>query len=448
MPYSGNILVIDDEESMRAGCVQSLTREGYRVQAAKDGYLGLEMVKRESFDVIILDLKMPGIPGMDVLRKIRESNPNAVVLVITGYGTIDIAVEAMRLGASNFLTKPFTPEALGAMVNEAMVGRRRTLEDSCIDSRLGIDMGSDTIIGRSPEIREVIQFIQKVAPNDSTVLIYGETGVGKELVARTIHRLSGRCDRPFVTVDCGTLVESLFESEMFGHVKGSFTGAIDTTKGKFELANGGTIFLDEISSISIKMQARLLRAIQEREISKVGSQKKISVDVRIAAATNKNLHNEMKQGRFREDLYYRLNVVPVRIPPLRERKEDIRLLSSYFIEKFSQQRNCAPLKFMDEAVQFLESYEWPGNVRELKNVIERAFVTSDGKRIRLDNLIYNDMLLGSSPLPESGSLSEMEKKEITKVLDRFNGHKAKAADYLGINRKTLREKMRKYGIEG
>jgi DNA-binding NtrC family response regulator len=327
MSHLANILVIDDEESMREACIQALSVQGYRVKAVENGYRGIALIERESFDVIILDLKMPGIHGMDVLRSINKNDPNSVVVVITGYGTIELAVEAMREGAYNFLTKPFTPEALTDAVKKAVKKRRRNLEKEYNNFPLNADIDSERIITRSPEMVEVVRLAKKVARTDSTVLIYGETGVGKELLARTIHRLSDRYDKPFVTVDCGALVESLFESEMFGHVKGSFTGAVETTRGKFELANGGTIFLDEIANISVNMQARLLRVIQEREISKVGSSEKIKVNVRIAAATNRNLLKEMRQGKFREDLYYRLNVVPIRMPPLSATRENVRHLN-------------------------------------------------------------------------------------------------------------------------
>lgn len=447
MSHLANILVIDDEESMREACIQALSVQGYRARAVENGYRGIELVDRESFDVIILDLKMPGIHGMDVLRRINENDPNSVVIVITGYGTIELAVEAMREGAYDFLTKPFTPEAFTAVVKEAVKKRRRNLEKGYNNFSMNADIDSERIITRSPEMVEVVRLAKKVARTDSTVLIYGETGVGKELLARTIHRLSDRYDKPFVTVDCGALVESLFESELFGHVKGSFTGAVETTRGKFELANGGTIFLDEIANISVNMQARLLRVIQEREISKVGSSEKIRANVRIAAATNRDLLKEMRQGRFREDLYYRLNVVPIRIPPLRERKEDVQLLATYFLKQFSEQRKCEPPKLSEEALHFLETYDWPGNVRELKNTIERSFVTSDGKRIDIDNLSYNDLLMPKTNLWKEGSLAESERIEIIKVLRRFKGHRSKTAEYLGISRKTLREKILKYEIE-
>ena len=447
MSFSTNILVIDDEESMRVGCIQTLAEDGYRVQAVENGRKGLDRTSKESFDVILLDLKMPGIPGMEVLKKLKENDANSVVIVITAYGTIDSAVEAMKRGAYDFLSKPFTPEALSSIVKRAVDRRLRALEDACVALALDEKMISKTIIGQSNEIANLVLLIKKVAATNSTVFITGETGVGKELVAQTIHRLSRRCDKPFVTVDCGVLVESLFESEMFGHTKGSFTGAIETTHGKFELANGGTIFLDEVANISINMQARLLRVIEEREISKVGGLEKITVDVRIIAATNKNLLKEIDKGRFREDLFYRLNVVPIHIPPLRERRQDIPVLAKYFLKKFGQQNKKAVTSISAEAMRSLEMYDWPGNVRELRNAIERAIVTCEGKVIEFDDLSFNESEIQCNiNLSGEGSLAELEREKISKVLKQFNGHKTKAAEYLGINRKTLREKIRKYKI--
>lgn len=290
--------------------------------------------------------------------------------------------------------------------------------------------------------------IKKVAATESTVLITGETGVGKELVAQTIHRLSKRANKSFVTVDCGVLVESLFESEMFGHTKGSFTGAIETTQGKFELANGGTVFLDEVANISINMQARLLRVIEEREISKVGGLEKTKVDVRIIAATNKDLVKEIDKERFREDLFYRLNVVPIHITPLRERRQDISVLARYFLKRFGQQRKKAITRISAEAMHSLEMYDWPGNVRELRNTIERAIVTCEEKVIQSRDLSFGGSTVqGDVNSLGEGCLAEMEKERISKVLKQFDGHKTKTAEYLGINRKTLREKIRKYKIK-
>ena len=448
MAFSANILVIDDEESMRAGCIQTLTENGCRVQAVENGRKGLERISKESFDVILLDLKMPGIPGMEVLKKLKENDANSVVIVITAYGTIDSAVEAMKQGAYDFLSKPFTPEALSSIVKRAVDNRLRALEDACVTLALDEEMLSKTIIGQSDEIVKLVAFVKKVAPTNSTVLITGETGVGKELVAQTIHRLSKRAGKPFVTVDCGVLVETLFESEMFGHTKGSFTGAVETTQGKFELANGGTVFLDEVANISINMQARLLRVIEEREISKVGGLEKINVDVRIIAATNKNLLKEIDERKFREDLFYRLNVVPINIPPLRERRQDISVLAKYFLKRFNQQKKRTVTRISAEAIRSLEMYDWPGNVRELRNTIERSIITCEGKAIELDDLSFNKSTIQNN-INSSGTsyLEDMEREKISKVLKQFDGHKTKAAEYLGINRKTLREKIRKYKIK-
>lgn len=448
MPYHANILIVDDEESIRIGCAQTLTEEGYRAQSVDNGQSALAAIEKVSFDAIILDLKMPGIPGMEVLKKIKESDPASIVIIITGYGTIDVAVEAMREGAYDFITKPFTPEALLKVVERAVDSRRRELEYSLADAGVAESASGDRIIGRSRAIRKVTELIKQVAPTDSTVLVYGETGVGKELVASNIHNLSPRRDKPFVVVDCGSLVETLFESEMFGHAKGSFTGAIDTTRGKFELANGGTIFLDEITNITIGMQSRLLRVIQEKEISKIGSLEKIKVDVRIISATNKDLLREIRENRFREDLYYRLNVVPLHLLPLRERREDIPVLAEHFLAGACIDTRAGKPKLSADAMRLLQEYDWPGNVRQLKNTIEYAVVTCKGDVIGPGDLSS----IGRNPGGESGesgegSLAQSEKKEIVRALRQFDGHRAKAAEYLGINRKTLREKMRKYGIE-
>ena len=448
MPVMPNILVIDDEESMRAGCVQALTGEGYRVQAAENGIQGLEMAQKESYDLVILDLRMPGLDGMVVLQKLREFDPSVVVVVVTGYATIESAVEAIKRGAYDFVPKPFTPEALLAIVKRAVERKRLTLANVYLRLELDERMGPDAIVGQSPAMVEVAELVQKVAPTDSTVLLCGETGVGKELVARAIHRQSHRHDNPFVVVDCGALVETLFESELFGHVKGSFTGAVETTHGKFELANGGTIFLDEIANVGSNIQAKLLRVIQEREVTKVGSSQKVEVDVRIVAATDKDLAKEMREGNFREGLFYRLNVVTIHIPPLRERKEDIPVLAQYFLKRFSEKRKRSVTGISEEAMRSLEAYDWPGNVRELKNAIERAVVMAEGDIIEPSDLLDYGLAHRAALGPAAGGrLAEVEKKEIVKALKEFNGQKGRVAEYLGIHRKTLRGKIRKYQID-
>jgi DNA-binding NtrC family response regulator len=447
MTSAPRILVIDDEESMREGCVQTLAEEGYNVSAAEDGDGALKLMRRESFDLVILDLMMPGIKGLDLLAQLRKDDPHVVVVVITGYATVDSAVEAMKRGAYDFLPKPFLPETLIGIVERGWEKRRLSLENVCLRLELDERTGRELIIGRSPLMAEVAKLVKKVAPTDSTVLISGETGVGKELVANAIHRASERKEKPFVVVDCGALVESLFESELFGHVKGAFTGAIETKHGKFELANGGTIFLDEIGNVGSNIQAKLLRAIQEREIVKVGSSQRVAVDVRIIAATNKDLVKEVHEGRFRDDLFYRLSVVPINLPPLRERACDIPLLVEHFLKKFSEKRKRKITGISTDAMQSLEAYDWPGNVRELENAIERAVVIADGETIQPEDLLYYGMLEGTIRKPVSkGRLADVEKEEITRALKQFAGQKSSAAEYLGINRKTLREKIRKYQI--
>jgi transcriptional regulator with PAS, ATPase and Fis domain len=334
-------------------------------------------------------------------------------------------------------------------VEKAVKSKLHALEDSCVSLALNdrLEAPADTLVGRSEAIRQVLLLVKKVAPTDSTVLVTGETGSGKELAARMIHRLSKRHGSPFVVVDCGSLVETLFESEMFGHKKGSFTGAIDTTKGKFEVAHGGTLFLDEITNINIEIQARLLRVIQEQEIFKVGSSRTKKVDVRIIAATNRDLLEEIRENRFRQDLFYRLNVVRIHIPPLRERTDDIPLLAEYFLEGLGRVMRRKIAGISDDAMKLLQAYEWPGNVRELKNVIERAIIVCERDRIVPDHLVLGHSPQDAPPpLSERGSLADMERSEILRTLKKCRGNKSHAAELLGIHRKTLREKMRKYDI--
>jgi DNA-binding NtrC family response regulator len=446
MPAQGRVLIIDDDESMRIACGQSLELAGYSIANSENGEQALEKARQESFDVALLDLRMPGLPGMEVLKQLKRESPNTAVVVVTGYATIDSAVEAIKLGAYDYLPKPFTPEALVSIVERAAGAARRALEDACIGQGLDRKMLSQSLIGRSEAMSQVVRLIQKAAPADSTVLITGETGVGKEVVARAIHRLGNRSDKRFVTVDCGTLVESLFESELFGHVKGAFSGAIENTIGKIELAEGGTLFLDEIANISINMQARLLRAVQEREISRVGSTNKKKIDVRIISATNRDLQQDVREGKFREDLYYRLNVVRISVPPLRERLEDIPALVEYYLRKLASEKRRPTLSISEEAMRSLKRREWPGNVRELINALESAVVTCEGTTLGLRDFPQSPADSSGLRALSGGSLARLEQTEILNALEQFQGNKTKAAEYLGINRKTLREKMQKYGL--
>jgi len=450
MPMQANILVIDDEETMRDSCRQTLSRSGNRVEVAEDGLSGLAMLEKESFDLVILDLKMPGLSGMEVLNKIKEGDPEAMVIVITGYATVESAVEAMKIGAYDFIPKPFTPDSLRVIVKRALEKRELALENVLLRGELKASFGPEVIVGKSESMKKVEELVRKVGPTDTTVLISGESGTGKELVARAIHRYSSRQDKPFVAVDCGSLVENLFESELFGHVKGSFTGATATKYGRFELANGGTLFFDEIGNISINIQTKLLRVLQEREITKVGSSQVIKVDVRIVAATNKDLQEAVKTGMFREDLFYRLGVVPIALPALRERRDDIPLLANHFLKKYNQKRGKNIRAISDKAMKALVEYGWPGNVRELENAIERAVVLTESDTIKSSDLFYYGLTVetpSKSEVGEAKRLVDLEREHITKTLKMFNGHIGKTAESLGIDRKTLRSKLKRYAIE-
>jgi len=446
MASRGKVLIIDDEESLRIACEQTLELSGYSISSAASGAEGIELARRESFHVILLDLRMPGMPGMEVLQKLRQDSPNAMVIIITGYATIESAVQAIKQGAYDYLPKPFAPEALTSLVNRAANAARRTLESACIGLELERRMPSEVLVGRSEPMNEVMRLIRKAAPMDSTVLITGETGVGKEVVARAVHRFSRRSDKPFVTVDCGTLVETLFESELFGHVKGAFSGAVENTIGKIELADGGTLFLDEIANITINMQARLLRVVQEREISRVGSTSKKTVNVRIIAATNRDLQQAVREGKFREDLYYRLNVIQIPIPPLRQRADDIPALAAFYLKKLAAEKNKRVVAISEEAMNFLKNHAWPGNVRELINALEFAVVTCETDSVGLSDLPYGSEDVTPAIEANGGALARLEQAEIVRALEQFLGNKTRAAEYLGINRKTLREKMQKYGL--
>jgi DNA-binding NtrC family response regulator len=458
MSRQAHILVIDDEESMRDSCQQTLSRPAQgglpraanKVEVASDGETGLAMLEKESFDLVVVDLKMPSLSGMAVLDKIKHEYPGIAVIVITGYATIESAVEAIRSGAYDFLPKPFTPDALRAVVARALDRRTLTLENILLKDELKASFGPEVIVGQSEAMKQVEGLVRRVSPTDTTVLICGESGTGKELVARAIHRHSGRSDKPFVVVDCGSLVENLFESELFGHVKGSFTGATATKYGRMELANGGTVFFDEIGNISINIQTKLLRVLQERQITKVGSAQVIPVDVRVIAATNKDLRQAAQTGAFRDDLFYRLSVVPITLPPLRERRGDIALLADYFLRKYNQKRKKNVRAISDRAMKALIEYDWPGNVRELENAIERAVVLTEHEVIEPSDLLYYGLSV-ETPAAAAGNspqrLADVEKEHIGRMLKRHAGHRGKTADALGIDRKTLRFKLRQYGLE-
>jgi DNA-binding NtrC family response regulator len=440
------ILVIDDDKVMRDACYQILSRQGYRVEMASSARQGLALLEKSSFDAVLLDLVMPDVDGLETLKRIRAIDPESEVIIITGYGTIQSAVESIKAGAFHFLSKPFTPDDLRHLVGRALEKRRVNLENLYLRQELKKDERSVLVYQGEP-MERIIDMVTRVAPTDSTVLLTGESGTGKGLVARKIHQLSQRTRRPFITVDCGTLVETLFESELFGHVKGSFTGADANKIGKFELAQHGTLFFDEISNIGLEVQAKLLRAVEERKISKVGSHRVITVDVRIIAATNKDLTKAIKDGSFREDLFYRLNVVLIQMPPLRERKNDIPLLAQHFLEKYNARLRKHLEGIAPEALELLVRHDWPGNVRELENTVERLVVLSSGPLIEPGDLAFAGTILSQAAEGSSLSLKDLERDHIIQTLQRFDGHKSETARALGIDRKTLREKLRRYNIE-
>ena len=391
MSEQNSILVVDDEEAIRDSCQQALSEEGIAVKVAEDGSKALDMLEKESFDLVILDLKMPGLSGMEVLGKIKEDDPEVMVVVITGYATIESAVESMKSGAYDFIPKPFTPDSLRVIVKRALEKRRLSLENILLRTQLKDRFGAEVIIGQSASMRKVEQLVHQVAPTDSTVLISGQIGTGKELIARAIHNQSNRRDKPFIVIDCGGLPETLLESELFGHIKGSFAGATETKYGRFEVANGGTVFLSEIGDIGINVQAKLLRVLQEKEFMKIGGSQVVKLDVRIIAATNKDLLKCVQEQTFREDLFYLLSVVPIVLPPLRERSEDIPLLANYFLAKHNERREKSVTAVSEQAMKVLTEYDWPGNVRELENVIERAVVLTKSGVIGPDDLWYYEL---------------------------------------------------------
>jgi len=447
MEASYNILVIDDDAFMRDACHQTLTKHGHNVSLAKTGHEGLVLLEKWSFDLILLDLKMPDEDGLLILAKIKDVDPEAIVIMISGHGSIETAVTAIKLGAFDFIAKPFTPEELLELVHRVLKSRQLTIENLYLKQRLKRELQSTEIISTSAAMEKVKEMIAMVAPTDSTVLLQGESGTGKGLAARRIHEQSKRRGYPFIVVDCGSLVKTLFESELFGHVKGAFTGADSTQRGKFEMAQGGTLFFDEISNINLEIQAKLLKAVEERTISKVGDHKVVRVDVRLVSATNKHLQDAVADGVFREDLFFRLNVVSVLMPPLRERRDDVTLLVNHFLEGFSRKQGKAIKGFSANAMKALMQYSWPGNVRELENTVERLVVFAQGEKITSQDLVYSNTVPSGSLEREPSRLTEVERLHIIKVLERTEGNKSEAARLLGIDRKTLRTKIKKYQIQ-
>ena len=448
-----NILIIDDEKNIREGLSASLEMEGYNTVLAENGKEGLELFAKGDIDLVITDLRMPQVTGEEVLDKIISGSPGVPVIVLTGHGSIDTAVDAMRKGAYNFLTKPLNLDQLTMIVKRALQGRTLTLQHRLLQEELQELQGKkvfESMIGKSSQMQKVFDTIKRVADSKASVLITGESGVGKELISNAIHNLSSRKDKPMIRVHCAALTETLLESELFGHEKGAFSGAVARKRGRFELANGGTIFLDEIGEINQNVQIKLLRVLQDKKFERVGGEETIEVDVRVVAATNKNLLEEIKKGNFREDLYYRLNVVNIEVPPLRERKEDIPLLVAEFIKTFAKE-NSKQIEGLDNKTRsILYNYDWPGNIRQLKNCIESAVVMCQGNVITVDDLppgIVSTNENESIKIPIGIPMEEAEKIIITENLAYFKGNKSKTADVLQIGRKTLHRKIEEYKIE-
>lgn len=447
---SDRILVVDDEVNMLALFKRVLQKEGYGVVTASSGEQALRCLESEWFDVVISDLKMPGLDGLELLKRAKAISPSLPVILLTAYGTIDSAVSAMKEGAFDYLTKPVNNEELRLITRKALDLHRLTREVNRLRDQVEVESDFKNIIGRSRPMRTLFRLIKRVANSNTTILIQGESGTGKELIAKAIHFHSPRRNRPFVAVDCGALPETLLESELFGHIRGSFTGAISNKKGLFEEANGGTLLLDEIGDTTLAFQSKLLRVLQEGEIRPVGSSKSARVDVRVIAATNRDLKEIVEKKTFREDLYYRLAVVPLTIPPLRQRKDDIPLLVDHFIKKYSAQSKLEPKQISPQVMRILMDYPWRGNVRELENVVERAVLMSPGPEIELEALFLEPSSEEEAvnPLKEmSRSATEMvEREKIAEAIKKARGNRTKAAGLLGISRQTLYNKMKLYGL--
>ncbi|HEV7922225.1 MAG TPA: sigma-54 dependent transcriptional regulator [Thermoanaerobaculia bacterium] len=441
------ILIIDDEPSIRTTLAGILEDEGHRTVVCESGEEALAQFTREEFDLALLDLWLPGIDGLSVLERIRGAAPPPVI-VISGHGNIDTAVRATRLGAYDFLEKPLSLERVLLTVNHALADRR--LREQVRDLRRQISL-EELLIGESEPMKRLEQQIRSAAPSNSRVLITGENGSGKEIVARTLHRLSTRADAPFVDVNCAAIPEELIESELFGHRKGAFTGAIDDRKGKFELADGGTLFLDEIGDMSLKTQAKVLRVLQEQTFQRVGGQQTIKVDVRVIAATNKELDQEIANGSFRSDLYYRLNVIPIEVPPLRDRSADIVLLADHFLRRFAAETGAPRKKLSAGGATKLKGYHWPGNVRELRNVIERLAILLPGDTIEPDDIQLGARTDVATSIPHNLTLrearDEFEKRYILSRLKELAGNVSRTAEVLGVERSNLYRKLHAYGIK-
>jgi DNA-binding NtrC family response regulator len=456
--------VVDDDAVIREGLRRVLGREGYEVETQPNGRQAMDRLQESSFDLLITDLKMPGMNGLEVLQAVRVLQPQMPVILITGYAAVDNAVEVMKAGAVDYLAKPFANEEIIGKVRKALDERAVLLDELYLHRELHDLHGFDCLIGESREMQKVYQRILQVAPTDSTVLITGESGTGKELVARAIHAHSQRREQPFVAIDCNSLAESLLESELFGHVKGSFTGAIQTKRGLFEVADGGTLMLDEIGNLSMSIQAKLLRVLQEREVTPIGGTQPIPINIRLVAATNSNLRDMVARGEFRYDLFFRLNIIPIDLPPLRERKGDLTLLAGSFLKRFAEENAKDVRGFAPEALRALEGYDFPGNVRELENLIERAVVLAQGEFIQPQDLELPGEEKGPAPMTDEDiprtieelkerkrllreqAVEPLERAFLISALERNGWNITRAAEEVGILRPNFQAMLKKQGI--
>ena len=440
------ILIVDDEKIVRESLLHWFEEDGYDVEAAEDGEIALKMFDKNKYDLLLVDMKMPGISGLELLKKVKEIDKETIVILITAFASVPSAITALKDGAYDYVTKPVDPDELAHLVKKALEQKKLKHENIQLKESIEEIIKPDNFIGESPQMKKIFELIHTVAPTDTTVMIRGESGTGKELVAKAIHINSKRKYFPVIPVNCGAITETLLESELFGHEKGAFTGAQFKRRGKFEMADGGTVFLDEIGSISPKMQIELLRVIETRQFSRVGGNQLINSDFRVIIATNEPLEDLVKQGKFREDLYYRLNVFSIVVPPLRERRSDIPILAYYFLSKFTTAMNKPVKSISKEAMDFLTNYDWPGNVRELENAIERAVVIGKDSSIHVKDLPFH--VSNNNIITENGekSLASMESKYILQVLIENNWNISRSATILEIDRVTLYNKINKYGL--
>lgn len=437
-----SLLIVDDEESVRDSLLSWFIEDGYRAESAENAGKALQLIEAGSFDIILADIKMPGMDGLEMMRRIKLIRPESIVIVMTAFASVDTAVKALKEGAFDYITKPFDPDDLTHLIRNASKQIALEEENETLRTKVVTLENIDDLVGESEPIRKVLKDIENVARSSSSVVITGESGTGKELVAKAIHSNSPRRFFPMVTVHCGALPESLLESELFGHEKGAFTGAMFNRKGRFEMADNGTIFLDEIATISSKMQVDLLRVLETKRFTRVGGNKEIASDFRVICATNRDLRSMVSQGTFREDLYYRLNVVNIDVPPLRDRVEDIPMLTDYFIRKYCISMNRPVMSIDSAAMKRLQEYSYPGNVRELENMIERAIVVGNGKKISISDLPIEKTAVSSSV----ESLDDLEKNHISYILEKYGWNISRAAKALKVDRVTLYNKIARYGL--